>query len=252
MDEIQHEIHHKKTRNILSIKNCNMLQMIILLTSLCLGSGLTPNITREHMISNIFFEFSSKLLSSTFQASACGLKSNKEGLDEYGMLIKGDYRDIHFPVTFKQESGKKFTDILDTGWTSLYLISDRMKKILEENKLTGWRSYPIKLYDKKDNEIFGYHGFSITGQCAQINYEEAKIIEKRIVPDGPLVKYFKGIHIDLDKWDGTDFFSPIRNYGLFINKKTAEILSKNKITNLCLEDVVDIEVDVRIIKRNFV
>lgn len=198
------------------------------------------------MIENIFYEFSSKLLSSTFQAGACGLK----GLDEYRMLVKGNFDEIRMPVVFKQDSGKKFTDILDTGSVSLYLISDRLKKILEENNLTGWETFPIKLYDKKDNEIFGYHGFSITGKCAQIDYSTSVIVEKRSIPDGPLVKYYKGINIDLEKWDGTDFFSPMKNFGLYVTKKIAEILTKNKITNLCLTDAADIEVDLRIFNRS--
>ena len=198
------------------------------------------------MIPNVFFEFCSKLVSSTFQASACDLKSNKNGLDEYGMLIKGDYHDIHFPVTFKQEYGKKLTDILDTGWPSLHLISDRMKKILEENKLTGWKIYPIKLYDKKNNEILDYHSFSVTGLSAPMDYSKSEIIEKSSVTDGPLIKYYKGMYIDISKWDGTDFFSPMNSNGLIITKKAAEALTKNKITNLKLTDIADVEIDLRI------
>ena len=202
------------------------------------------------MAANTLYRFCSKLVTSTFQAGACGLKSNKDGLNEYGMLIKGDYSGIHFPVTFKQEYGKKLTDILDTGWTSLYLISDRMKIILEENKLTGWKTYPIKLYDKQNNEIFGYYGFSVTGRCDPIDYSKSEIIEKRRVSEGPLVKFYKGMYIDLAKWDGSDFFSPKNSDGLMITKKAADALTKNKISNLRLTNLVDVEVNLSIFQLN--
>lgn len=188
------------------------------------------------MEQNNFFKFSSKLVSSTVQASPIELNI------ENSKLIKGDYLGIDFPVIFKQEDGKKFCDILDTGYVSLYLISERMKTILEENNLTGWKIFPIQLYDKKGNEISGYHGFSITGKCGPINYEKSQIIEKQTVPSGPIFKYYKGIFID--DWDKKDFFSPNKTYQIFITENAADILKKNKITNMYLKNISDYEIGV--------
>jgi len=30
----------------------------------------------------------------------------------------------------------------------IIFISDRLKILLEENQLTGWKTFPIKIYDK--------------------------------------------------------------------------------------------------------
>ena len=98
---------------------------------------------------NDFFTLDSKLLSSTFQARPINLKRDVDNNFQEWDLIKGNYAEIDFPVIFTQDHGKKLTDILDTGWPGLFLISDRLKKILEENKLTGWKTFPIKVYDKK-------------------------------------------------------------------------------------------------------
>ena len=122
-----------------------------------------------------------------------------------------------------------------------------MKKILEENNLTGWKTFPIKLYDKNGNEISGYHGFSIIGHCNPINYEKSAIIEKRKVPTGPICKFYKGMFID--KWDETDFFTPEGTYEIFITKKAADILKKNKITNVQLENLTDSEIDAHHVKK---
>ncbi len=189
-----------------------------------------------------FFDFRSRLLSSTIQAHAVELGQDENGTNNHWNLIKGIYYGIDFPVIFKQECGKNFLDILDTGWPCLYLISDKMKLLLENNHLTGWKVFPIKLYDKKDNEILGYYGFSITGHCGPTSYAKSEIIEKRLVPNGPLCKYYKGVTIN--DWDGSDFFTPEGTYETFITKKAADILTKNKISNMYLENLAEAEIDV--------
>ena len=194
-----------------------------------------------------FFDFDSKYLSTTVLASAIGLKRDENGLNEHWNLVKGIYKGINFPVTFKQDEGKNLTDILNTGWPSLHLISDRLKNILESNKLTGWKTFPIILFDKKGNEIPGYHGFSFIGKCGPLSYENSKIIEKRYVPNGPLCKFYKGLSID--KWDGSDFFTPEGTYHTFISKKAADALRENKISNMMLENLSEIETDVDNVRK---
>ena len=197
-------------------------------------------------MSHMFFEFRSKLVMTSVQAEGYGLKVT-EDLNQYNNLIKGDYENITFPVIFKQAFGKKYTDILDTGRVNLYLISDRLKKILEENELTGWKTFPIRLYDKKENEIFGYNGFSITGHCDPIDYSKSEIIEKKYASNGPIVKLYKGKFFNLNSWNGTNFFSPRGKLNIFIDKKTADLLKRNKITNLNLINLAEAEVDVKVL-----
>ena len=176
-----------------------------------------------------FFDFMSQPASTTVQAHPANLNI------DHLKLIKGDYHGIDFPITFKQEYGNKLHDILDTGFAGFFLISEKMRKILEENSLTGWKVFSIKLYDKKGNEIVGYHGFSITGHSGPTSYKKSDIIEKRLVPNGPLCRYYKGV--TLDNWDGSDFFTPEGTYQTFITKKAADILKKNKISNVYLENL---------------
>jgi len=194
------------------------------------------------MTSNNFFSFDSKLSSSTMQVSTNDLTINCSN------LIKGDYQNINFPITFIQEYGYKLRDVLDTGWAGFHLISENMRFILEENKLTGWKVFPIKIYDKKGNEIVGYHGFSVTGRCGPVSFDNSKIIEKRLIPEGPLCKYYKGIFVD--NWDGTDFFTPDAKYHTFITENVVEIFRKRKLTNILIEKLADYEVDVSFITKD--
>lgn len=99
------------------------------------------------------------------------------------------------------------------------------------------------MLDKQGQEIRRYHGLSITGRCGRLDYNKSEITEKRLVPNGPLVKYYKGLHVGLDKWDGTDFFLSEKTLWTIITKKTAKALKKNKLTNVRLENLAEIEIN---------
>ena len=144
-------------------------------------------------------------------------------------LEYGNYEGIKFPIYFKHSYGsKKLLDILTTDGV-FWLISEKMKNLLEENRITGWKTYPIKLFYKKMEPIEGYYGFSITGRCGPIDFSKSEIIkhtstvyEEHVWVEGkgyqpvqlekPYVytwKEYKGLHIDLDSWDGSDFINPM-------------------------------------------
>ena len=191
-----------------------------------------------------FYDFGDKYVSSTIQVHAVALNRDRNENSEYSdkqMLLLGNYSGITFPVVFKQEYGKKLQDMLGTGWAGFYLISDNMKTVLEDNNLTGWKTFAVKVLTKKGEEIEGYHGLSITGRCGAIDYSKSEIIEKRMIPTGPLAKFRKGLHVGLDKWDGSDFFLPEKNFGTIVTSRAADILKKNKLTNIRLENLADIE-----------
>jgi predicted aspartyl protease len=197
-----------------------------------------------------FYSFGSKLVSSTVQVHAVGLKEffpvdpDKTYPYDENKLIRGDYTGISFPVVFKQQDGDKLQDVLDTGWSSLYLISDKMKAVLEENEITGWKTFAVKVFDRKEQEIKGYHGLSITGKCGPVDYNKStEIIEKQLVPNGPVVRYGKGLYVGLDEWDSSDIFIPEKSGWIVVTKRTAEALKKNKLANIKLENLAEIEID---------
>ena len=191
-----------------------------------------------------FFEYDDNNTSSTFRASALNLVDDEEGINDQDRLIVGKYENITFPVVFKQFREKNLLNILGTGWPGLHLISDKMKTILEENKLTGWKTFPIKLYDKKENEILGYHGFSVTGHCGPIDDRKAEIVDRQMIPTGPVFKAYKGMHIGLDEWDGSDFFIPDGSLFFIITTKAANVLKKDKTLNTTLTNCADFEMAV--------
>lgn len=202
-----------------------------------------------------FYMLGSKLLSSTLQAHPRGLRefSNIEPNASYvfdeDRLSLGDYSEISFPVSFQQEYGSQYHDILDTGHANLYLVSNRLKETLEENEITGWKTFPISLKDRNNREIEGYSGFSVVGRCGFLDFDKSTVIEKKLVKDGVVGKYYKGLYFELEEWDGSDIFVPKGTRYFFTNKKTMNILKKAKISNLKFQYINEIEIMDTIVKQ---
>ena len=191
-----------------------------------------------------FFEFKSRLVSSTVQVFATGLQAvlvEGKKWDQEDQLARGEYERIIFPVVFQYECGRKWCDVLDTGWPGFYVISDRMKKVLEEHGLTGWGTFPVRILDKKGSEVSGYHGFSTLGRCGPVDWTRGEVIEKRLVATGPLTRYRRGLYAGVDRWDGSDFFLPENYGGPIVTRRAAEVLKASKLTNVELNNLADIE-----------
>ncbi len=158
------------------------------------------------------------------------------------MLAMGSYEGIPFPLNFSHICGKRYYDILSIGYGSwLFLVSDRFLEVLETNHFTGWKSYPVRLFEKNGTEIFGYNGFSIIGRAGKIDESKCEIVQMPDTWDSSKIKsYYKGTPIDMSEWDGSDIFMPSNNWGKFITEPVYKALKKAKITNIEFEKATEI------------
>ena len=186
-----------------------------------------------------FYLFSTQGYMTQFFAPPCNI--GKEG---NWKLLYGQYDSFDMPVIFQQEKsygGKKFTDFLNTGYaTNFSPISDKVLEILIDNNITGWKTYPIQVFDKKGNEVPGYHGFSIIGRCKDL---DISLLKERVAvqyyESGPIREYYKGFPLDLSTWDGSDIFLLSGTGWNFITKRVYSLFKKQKITNITYEKVTD-------------
>ena len=141
-------------------------------------------------------------------------------IDNY--LREGTYPDwIQFPVHFHQIDGKKLRDVLESRSTQFDIISERMRSLLESHDISGWKSYPVRIFDRKENEITGFCGFSIVGRGGCIQY----------LRDGWEINfnYKKEDRVfDISQWDGSDIFL-VYGGGVFITERVMKLLKNNKI-----------------------
>lgn len=178
---------------------------------------------------------------STFSRQPVSIKNDKLNWDQYCELVIGDYSNIQFPLIFKQLSGRQWTDVLIPPSVSVCVFSIRFYEILKKNAVTGLQSYPVYIIDNKGKEIYDYVGVSIIGRCGPIDYSKCEIYEKSIVPNGPVNKYYKGLFIGLDKWDGSDFFLPEGTLSIIISERVKELIQTHKVSNIDLKKLSDIE-----------
>ena len=158
------------------------------------------------------------------------------------MLEMGSYEGVSFPLEFRHLYGKRYYDILCIGCgSSLFLVSDRFLEVLETNHFTGWKSYPVRLFEKNGTEVFGYNGFSVTGKAGKIDWEKSEVVQ---IP-GPIDEtvtypYYKGALIDMSEWDGSDIFMPSNSWRKFITESVYKALKKAKMTNIKFEKATEI------------
>lgn len=155
----------------------------------------------------------------------CGFHSGRELFDQ---LAFGDHYPeyIQFPIVFHQEEGKRMRDVLDMRSVGFFVISDRMKDVLEESGFTGWKTYPIQLYDKKKNLISGYSGFTVTGKGGRVYY--------------PLIEAWNPVlGWNPASWDGSDFFHFENTRHILITERVMKVLSKHKIDAIDMDPLED-------------
>ena len=189
----------------------------------------------------VLYEFYSKGYLTTVAVRPDLFKKALEE-DEYGYnrdihhnLTLGQYSHYSFPIIFHQYDGNRFRDVLDTRAVCTYLISDRMRDLLSSNDITGWRTYPIELYDKKDHLISGYNGFSITGRGGKFdkNYELGYFDKDR----NHFGATTRGVY-NLNNWDGSDFFI-INPLWIIVTERVMKLLKKNRIDAIEYEKLSD-------------
>lgn len=188
-----------------------------------------------------FYIFNSRNYLTTFWASSdIRLEALAQGDGDKAWALdraldRGEYDGFEFPIVWRENklnSGKRMRDVLDNRTVGPYLISDRMRDLLVDNDVTGWKCYPIELYDKKGNRIDGYNGFSVTGRCGSaLEYKRDTLVQFQ----GDWM--WKGAIFDLDAWDGSDIFFVGGHY--IITARVARLFKKHKISAIELIRLTD-------------
>lgn len=136
------------------------------------------------------------------------------------------------PVVFRGYMGGPVADILRTGLSPMFCVSERVINILEENHFTGWSTYPVQISDRKGNALTGYYGFAVTSYAGERDKSRSPIIEREpITLGGRVRKYYKGFYFNENRWDGSDIFR-VHPAWLIVNKAVRDTFVKAKIRNV--------------------
>ncbi len=142
------------------------------------------------------------------------------------------------PLSVRQLTGKRPYDLV--GSTILLdLVSPLFRRVLQEAKLTGWDCLQV---DAGSFEALnGYELFRVLGRCGPLNNAKS---ERAILPPpkgGNAVSGWRGLYFDPASWDGSDIFAPTGTAQVFVTERAAQIIKKNKLSNITLEPLTTVE-----------
>jgi hypothetical protein len=139
-------------------------------------------------------------------------------LEEYDTLkILDKTSRLNSNSIFKIKEGKKIFDIIQFYDSSNFAISDRVKKVLEENNISGWSCFKIKI-DGINENYYVFQNISKAGRILNLDAINNYETENR--------------EFDKNTWDGSDIFNLENTLLNIVTPKVKEVLEKAKVTNL--------------------
>ena len=186
-----------------------------------------------NQLNQSFFDFSAALPMTSFAVGADVFEKALERIDPnskgrrdprrdtYDYLLDGNYPEwLEFPVVFhhqKGDPGRKMSDLIGFRYTgNHFLISQRLKDLLERNGITGWKTYPVEVYGLKGELLEGYYGFTVTGRGGLIIHRDSERKQKPIC--------------STQQWDGSDFFRAKPGRYIIVTQRVKDLFLENKIT----------------------
>ena len=181
-----------------------------------------------------FFSLEDAFLNTAFRGSAedfDGMSDAKRGRSPVG------------PLLVRYNSGRILKDFVWTGAIAP-LVSERVVSLLTKEAVSGWSTFPVKLFDRNGREVLGYVGLAVTGRCRWIGFdrrEESLIYRPN--RSGGQTRYFKGLKFDEQSWDGSDLFmdAEARTGWVLTTERVYKSFTAGKITNVEFTPLDDVE-----------
>ena len=148
------------------------------------------------------------------------------------LLNYGDLSQYELPIVFRQCTcfGSKIHEINPTNGVSYPIVSDRVISILENNGITGWKTYPIILYDKHGNRLDGYNGFYVDVMKGMgLDFEPPQDRCDKTTEDWKWIVTKRG-WLDITNWDGRDFTRA--GWGIIVTERVVKLFKKEKVTGI--------------------
>ena len=148
------------------------------------------------------------------------------------LLNYGDLSRYEFPIVFRQSKtfGSKIHEINPSDGVCYPIVSDRVISILENNGITGWKTYPIILYDKHGNRLDGYNGFYVDVMKGMgLDFEPPQDRCDKTTEDWKWIVTKRG-WLDITNWDGRDFTRA--GWGIIVTERVVNLFKKEKVTGI--------------------
>ena len=153
------------------------------------------------------------------------------------------------PIQFDAAQGREATDFLWTQLITPVCISESATRILMENKVSGWSTYPVEVFDQEGKLYPYYFGLAVTGAACEADYSRSAVVSKPPpTPRGRSYDVFRGLYFDEDQWDGSDMFwvGGVR----VVVERVKEIFVRYNVRNVRFTPLAEREIRVRHVRRD--
>lgn len=146
------------------------------------------------------------------------------------------------PVTllhYLPQSGTKPCDFVGTTYASIVLISSRVRLLLSDHGMTGWRTCPVELRDRQKQIVPDYHLLQVSGRCGPRDKSKSeRVFEVPGTEHGRPLKglppswSWKGYYFDPETWDRSDVFMPEGTTRTIVTRRVKELFERERVTNV--------------------
>ena len=163
-----------------------------------------------------------------------------------GHLLAHGKFDLGEPLQFDADSGGRATDVLWSQMVLLFCVSGRLVRLLEENEITGWSTFPVQVYDRKGALLPDYHGCAVTGGICDQDFDRSVPFDKEM--PGGYYTHYRGLYFYESQWNGSDMFWI--GAGIPVcSDKVYRLFKKYKIGNIRFTPLTECEVSETLFNR---
>ena len=141
---------------------------------------------------------------------------------DHERLLDAKYDGV-LPIRVLVDQSGRAGDLIGTPWSSLYLIGDRFKKLLEQGAISGWRAYETVCEGMPSETAWWVLG--VAGRAGPVRTGKGSP-----VGHDPL-----GHYLDPREWDGSDLFHPGNENTILVTARAAELIREAHLKNVRLE-----------------
>lgn len=153
------------------------------------------------------------------------------------------------PIQFDATQGIEATDIVWTQLVTTLCISDSVIRLLHENSISGWSTFPMEVFDMEGKRYPQYHGLAVTGAVCDPNYDSSVVVTRKSPASrGRSYEVLRGLQFDEAQWDGSHFFwvGGIR----VVVSRVKEVLESASIENVKFVPLSEREIRLRHARPN--
>ncbi len=134
------------------------------------------------------------------------------------------------PPVFQAVSGHIVLSVIRNNRV-LPIVSKDIIDLMRSYNLTGWHTWPVRLFDIAGKPISDtYFGLGVTGRAGALDVEKsASSWSVRSGKKSPV--NYRGLHFDLRSWDGSDVFLLQDRNHVLVSRRFVECMKPHPVVS---------------------